>query len=63
MYVVDEATVANAIVARAVLRLTVPEAPFYNSLPDSQAARSFRHDPGARSFHLARSPGLRRAPH
>jgi hypothetical protein len=63
MYVVDELAVANAIVARAVVRLTVPESPFYNALRGSQAARSFRHDPGARSFRLARSPSLRRALH
>ena len=63
MYVVDEAAVADAIVARAVVRLTVPESPFYNALRRSQAARSFRHDPSARSFRLAGSPGLRRALH
>jgi hypothetical protein len=63
MYVVDEMAVADAIVARAVIRLTVPESPFYNALRGSQAARSFRHDPSARSFRLARSPGLRRALH
>jgi hypothetical protein len=63
MYVVDEGAVADAILARAVVRLTVPESPFYNALRGSQAARSFRHDPRARSFHLTRSPSLRRALH
>jgi hypothetical protein len=64
LYVVDEAAVAQAIVARAVVRLTVPESPFYNTLRGSQAARSFRHDASARSFRLARAPGLRRTlPH
>ncbi len=63
MYTVDENAVANAIVARAVVRLTIPESPFYNALRGSHAARSFRRDPSARSFRLARSSSLRRALH
>jgi hypothetical protein len=63
MYPVDELAVANAIVARAVVRLTVPETPFYNALRGSHSARSFRHDSSARSFRLARSSSLRRALH
>ena len=60
MYHVDERAVAEAIVARAVVRATVPDVPFANS---RRQVRSFRRDPGARSFHLTRSPSLRRAYH
>jgi hypothetical protein len=63
MYVVDEAAVAQAIVMRAVLRVTVPESPFTNALYGAPAARSFRPNRGARSFRLAGSPSLRRAQH
>jgi hypothetical protein len=61
MYIVDERAVADAIIARGVVRLTIPESPFENTLRGSQA-RSFRHDRSARSFRLVRSSRLRR-PH
>jgi hypothetical protein len=58
LYVVDERTVADAIVARAMVRRAVPEAAFRSGERGPQV-RSFRRDQGARSFRLAPSSRLR----
>jgi hypothetical protein len=56
MYVVDETVVANAILARANVKATVANTEFRSHVKPSPV-RSFRRDPGARSFRLARHAG------
>jgi hypothetical protein len=58
LYVVDDTAVADAIVLRAMLRRTVPEPTFRSERRPSQV-RSFRRDPGARSFRLSSGPHVR----
>jgi hypothetical protein len=60
MYVVDERDIADAILARAAVNALVPEASFANRRLE---AKSFRHDPAARSFRLSRPSSMRRAYH
>ena len=50
-YPIDEATVAEAIIVRAMARRAIPDLAFPPSKP---RVRSFRHHAGARSFRLAR---------
>ena len=57
MYVVDEAAVADAILARAQFRATVAQASFRSEVRPPQV-RSFRRDDGARSFRLERRSRL-----
>jgi hypothetical protein len=57
LYVVEERSVASAIVARAQVRATVAE-PEFRSARRMPGVRSFRPDPDARSFRLS-SPRLR----
>jgi hypothetical protein len=54
LYHVDERAVADAIVARAMLRRALPEASF-RSGQRGPPARSFRRDRDARSFRLVGS--------
>jgi hypothetical protein len=54
MYVVDEKAVADAVVARAMVRESVAQVSFHSELKD-RPARSFRRDSRARSFRLERS--------
>jgi hypothetical protein len=55
MYVVDEHAVAGAILARAQLRTAVARPQLANEMePRKAEVRSFRRDPRARSFRLAR---------
>jgi hypothetical protein len=60
MYPIDELAIADAIVARAQLRLLVPEVELAQDRP---GVRSFRHDPSARSFRLTRPPARIRVFH
>jgi hypothetical protein len=53
MYVVDERAVADAIVLRIRLRATVARPSLHNERREVEV-RSFRRDPRARSFRLAR---------
>jgi hypothetical protein len=62
MYVIDERAVAAAILTRANVRLTVPSVSFQNGSRALQV-RSFRRDPGARSFRLQRSHAPARQHH
>jgi hypothetical protein len=57
MYVVDEQAVAAAILARASVHATVAAASFKSDVTPP-LVRSFRRDPGARSFRLQRSHAL-----
>ncbi|HYF24725.1 MAG TPA: hypothetical protein VD931_03205 [Baekduia sp.] len=61
LYPVDEAAVAEAILARAAVRRAVPEVDLRAS-ERREAVRSFRPDARARSFRLAasRRPGAHR---
>jgi hypothetical protein len=59
MYVIDERAIADAILARARVRALVPDVAFAEL---GASVRSFRHDPSARSFRLAR-PAMRRSAH
>jgi hypothetical protein len=59
MYVIDERSIADAILARAHVRATIPDVGFAEH---RTSVRSFRHDSSARSFRLAR-PAMRRAAH
>ena len=53
-YPIDEAAIADAIVARSRVRSLVPEIAF--RVPAAKPpVRSFRHHSGARSFRLHRS--------
>jgi hypothetical protein len=54
MYVVDERIVAAAVLARAGVNATVAGASF-RSTAEPSPIRSFRRDPSARSFRLART--------
>jgi hypothetical protein len=58
LYHVDERVVADAIVARAMVRQTMPEVSFRSEHRGPQV-RSFRRDRDARSFRLAGAPRLR----
>ena len=51
LYVVDERAVAGALVARALVKRSVPQQPF-RSEQRSEPVRSFRRERGARSFRL-----------
>jgi hypothetical protein len=62
LYVVDERAAADAIIGRAIVRMTVAE-PAFRSEHQGPPARSFRRDPGARSFRLSAAPSLRRVSH
>ena len=62
LYVVDERSVADAIIARAMVRLTVAD-PSFRSEFRGPSARSFRRDPLARSFRLSHTPVVRRLNH
>jgi hypothetical protein len=62
LYIVDERAAADAILARAMLRMTVAE-PTFRSENRGPQARSFRRDPSARSFRLSQGPSLRRLHH
>jgi hypothetical protein len=57
MYVIDEETVARAIVARANVNETVAHAGF-RSRVRAPRIRSFRPVQGSRSFRLVRSAAL-----
>jgi hypothetical protein len=58
LYVVDEQALARAILARASVHATVAHAGFRSEVT-APPLRSFRRDPGARSFRLQRSAALR----
>jgi hypothetical protein len=58
LYHVDERAVADAIVARAMVRQTVPEVSFRSEHRGTHV-RSFRRDRDARSFRLAGAPRMR----
>jgi hypothetical protein len=60
MYPIDERLIADAILARVTVRSMVPEAECPHN---HREFRSFRHDPSARSFRLARSPARSRVFH
>jgi hypothetical protein len=62
LYVIDERTVADAVLARAQVRVTVAE-PSFRSECRGPMVRSFRRDPFARSFRLTHTPNLRRLEH
>jgi hypothetical protein len=62
LYAVDERMVADAVVARLMVRLTVSEPSFRSECRGPQA-RSFRRDPLARSFRLSHTPNARRLNH
>ncbi len=62
MYTFEERAIADAIVLRAVARLTLAEQTF-RSEHRGPAARSFRRDRDARSFRLSGSTRLRRVHH
>jgi len=62
MYVVDERAVADAILLRARMRVTLGEQTFRSEHRCPQV-RSFRRDRSARSFRLTGSAQLRRAYH
>ena len=53
-YPIDEAAIADAIVARSRMRSLVPDIAF-RLLPLKPPVRSFRHHSGARSFRLHRA--------
>jgi hypothetical protein len=57
IYVVDEQAVARAILSRALVHSTVAHATFRTAVK-APPIRSFRRDPGARSFRLQRSAVL-----
>lgn len=59
-YVVDPAAVAEAIIARSLVRRVLPDVSF-RSTPSVAPARSFRPHRGGRSFRLSRPD--RRPPH
>lgn len=63
MYVVDEKSVARAIVARAGVRDAVARATFRSDEPQRKpsAPRPFRRYPRASSLRLVRSDATRRA--
>jgi hypothetical protein len=53
-YVVDPSAVADAIIARSLVRLIVPQVSLRSSSPGIPPARSFRRHRGGRSFRLSR---------
>lgn len=57
LYVVDERAVADAVVARQQIRSRLA-APVFRSEVRPTDVRSFRRDPGARSFRVAGSSSL-----
>ena len=59
-YVVDPASVAEAIIARSLVRQILPDVSFRGT-PSIPPARSFRPHRGGRSFRLCRPE--RRSPH
>jgi len=52
-YPIDEASVAEAIIVRAMARRAIPDLAFRDP-PSKPRVRSFRHHAGVRSFRLAR---------
>jgi hypothetical protein len=62
LYVVDGRMVADAVLARAQVRVTVAE-PSFRSECRGPLVRSFRRDPLARSFRLSDMPNHRRLHH
>jgi hypothetical protein len=62
LYEIDERAVADAIVLRALVKLTIAAQPF-QSEHRGPSPRSFRRDPDARSFRLSGAPRLRRVSH
>lgn len=60
MYPLDERSIADAILARAYVHGMIPAAEFAQDRPEF---RSFRHDPSARSFRLARPSARSRVFH
>ncbi|MDX6719840.1 MAG: hypothetical protein QOJ63_2094 [Solirubrobacteraceae bacterium] len=60
-YPVDEAAIAEAIVARSIARRLVPDLMSRFTAAPRPQVRSFRPHRGARSFRLTRA--ARRAPH
>lgn len=58
MYVVDERTVAEAVLMRASVRAALPESAFRSGSRE-RLVRSFRRDRGARSFRLTGSSHVR----
>jgi hypothetical protein len=61
MYVVDAQRVADAILARAAARMTMPDLPIRNDR--YVRVRSFRLEHEVRSFRLTARPRARRLPH
>lgn len=61
MYVIEERTIADAILMRALVRIALPESAFRSGGRDRDV-RSFRRDRDARSFRLTGTPHLR-GPH
>lgn len=59
-YIVDPAAVAEAIIARSLVRQVLPDMSFRGT-PSVPPARSFRPHRGGRSFRLSRPE--RRPPH
>jgi hypothetical protein len=62
LYVLSEEAIADAIVTRARVRALVAGSRFANTAAE-RPVRSFRPDPSARSFRLARSSSRRRLFH
>ena len=62
LYHVDELAVADAVLARAIVRQSMPEVSFRSEHRGPQI-RSFRRDSSARSFRLSGSPRLRSMQH
>jgi len=54
LYVVDEAAVAEAIIARSIARQALPDR-YFGYVPSEPQVRSFRPHSGAPSFRLCRS--------
>jgi hypothetical protein len=59
-YPIDEAAIAEAIVARSIARRLVPDLVFRLTAAPRPQVRSFRPHRGARSFRLTRA--VRRSP-
>ena len=59
LYIVDERSVALAIIARGAVRATVAEPGLRNELDVSSLIRAFRPDHRARSFRLERAGASR----
>ena len=54
-YPIDEASIAEAILVRAMARRVVPDLALRCNVPHLASVRSFRPHSGARSFRLARA--------